>query len=294
MADPAFRNCTPWPLEVMPKIVMAGSFPLADQGFQIRYRSPTHAVHLHEYAGWIRFGGQPPRRLTPGTITFSPAGGTTTYDLDHPGRHWCVHFKPARARRGMIALPWLVPGSVRRAYQAERFARITALLVQSRRDRVQPEVIHGAASAALQELLLSLPLARPAERSSPATTAADIAIERLLTLIDQRLDEPMSVPELAREVGLSPNYMARRFRERFGLTVKRHLLERRIERAQLLLATTDLPVKAIAAQVGIPDPHYFNKQFRRLVGRSPLRERHITRRLASPGQSARIIGPSPR
>ncbi|MEX0653969.1 MAG: AraC family transcriptional regulator [Phycisphaeraceae bacterium] len=268
---------TRWPLRATPKIAIAGQFALTDRDFAHRYRSPTHALHLHEYAGWIRFEGAAPHRLTPGTLTLSPAGRSTAYALDAPGRHWCIHFKPARAQGASVGLPWLVPPGPGRAYQAERFARVAALLVQSKRDRQQPTLLRHAAAAALQELLLSLPLASTAGPTASRTTEADAAIERLLAWIDQHMDEPVTVPALARQAGLSQNYLARRFRERFGLTIQRHLLERRIEQAQLLLATTDLPVKAIAARVGIPDPHYFNKQFRRLTGSSPLRARQISR-----------------
>ena len=39
--------------------------------------------------------------------------------------------------------------------------------------------------------------------------------------------------------------------------------------ARHLFETSDLPVKDVAAAVGIPDPQYFNKQFRRINGMSP-------------------------
>jgi AraC-like DNA-binding protein len=35
------------------------------------------------------------------------------------------------------------------------------------------------------------------------------------------------------------------------------------------LTTTDLPIKAVAARVGITDLHYFNKVIRRYLGASP-------------------------
>ena len=44
---------------------------------------------------------------------------------------------------------------------------------------------------------------------------------------------------------------------------------RRIEHAQNLLLTTDLPIARIAVRLGFGDSQHFNKQFRRLAGCNP-------------------------
>ena len=83
------------------------------------------------------------------------------------------------------------------------------------------------------------------------------------------IELPLTVPSIAREVGLSQNYLARFFRKRYGMTIPRYLLVRRIDLARHLLLTSDDLVKQIAGRVGLPDPQYFNKQFRRLTGSNP-------------------------
>jgi transcriptional regulator GlxA family with amidase domain len=57
-----------------------------------------------------------------------------------------------------------------------------------------------------------------------------------------------------------------------------HLLRRRATRAQHLLLTTNLPVKVIAAEVGVPDLQEFNKLIRRHCGHSPRAVRELSRR----------------
>ena len=72
---------------------------------------------------------------------------------------------------------------------------------------------------------------------------------------------------------MTQNYLARMFRKRFGMTIPRYLLNRRIDYARHLLTTTNIPIHRVAARVGLPDPQHFNKQFRKLVGTSPSHAR---------------------
>ncbi|MBS1703031.1 MAG: helix-turn-helix domain-containing protein [Armatimonadetes bacterium] len=55
--------------------------------------------------------------------------------------------------------------------------------------------------------------------------------------------------------------------------------EKRAEIAKTLILTTDLPMKTIAVQTGMPDLQYFNKAIRSISGLSPraLRELSVNR-----------------
>ena len=53
------------------------------------------------------------------------------------------------------------------------------------------------------------------------------------------------------------------------MTIQRFHLQRRIERAQMLLVATNMPIHRIGQLVGMPDPQYFNKSFRRCTGMPP-------------------------
>ncbi len=253
-----------WPLHTVPVIRTAGRFPLDERDFETTYRHVTHALHLHDYAGSIHMDSHR-FALRPGDLTLSRAGGRTRYDLPVPGHHWCIHFQPAAVRGGKTVLPWHVRAGTHRGYLTNRMAEIARLHNQSR----HPLALARAATL-LQDLLLWVAALaatdRPARRS-------DIALDRLLALLDERFAEPWTVPELAKAIGLTQDYMARCFRQRVGLTIPRYLLQRRIAHARQLLVTTDLPVNRIAARVGMRDAQHFNKQFRRLTGLSPTAAR---------------------
>ncbi|MCK6491389.1 MAG: helix-turn-helix transcriptional regulator, partial [Planctomycetes bacterium] len=94
-------------------------------------------------------------------------------------------------------------------------------------------------------------------------------VARARALVDARLDDPPAVAELAAAVGCSAAHLRRRFRAELGLGVKPWIQARRLERARHLLAHSALPVRAIAAQLGIDDLQRFNKLVRRACGLGP-------------------------
>jgi len=248
-----------WPIAVVPMIRLAGQFRLTDKGFVTTYLGQAHALHLHDYHGRIRLAGEE-LELAPGDATISPAGQASGYDLAVPGRHWCVHFTGAAPQRpGSLSLPLHMRLGSAAGTARERMAHVARLHVRGR----EHDLAAASAALALQELLLWL----AERRRTPQQEEA--AVERAAVIIDQRFDQPLTVPTIAREVGRSQNHLARRFRARFGVTIPHRLLLRRTEHARYLLESTDLPIWRVAERVGIPDPHHFNKSVRRLLGASP-------------------------
>ncbi|WP_420715734.1 helix-turn-helix transcriptional regulator [Streptomyces sp. SBT349] len=84
-----------------------------------------------------------------------------------------------------------------------------------------------------------------------------------------RLAAPLPAPGVARAAGVSHNHLTRLFRAETGDTVVAHIRRRRMERAGHLLRETTLPVRSVAASVGIGDLQAFNKICRRELGASP-------------------------
>ena len=78
-----------------------------------------------------------------------------------------------------------------------------------------------------------------------------------------------SVGECAERLGVSPGHLNQAVRAATGRSPGRLLIAARVYQAQRLLAHTELPVRQVAARVGITDPAYFCRFFRRETGRSP-------------------------
>ncbi len=245
----------------LPAIVVASYFPLSDRDFRTAYQGRTHALHLHGYGGVMRLAGRE-IRIAPGDVTLSPAGRPSSYDLDAPGHHWCIHFDDAGSADGddvvRAAIALHLPGC---SALRERFAHVAGLFATA-----SDPIARIAARLAGQELLLAL-----ARRTDPLPE--DDAAARAAAFIDRHFHTAIGVPEIAAAAGRSPAYLARLFRQRFGTTMPHRILQRRAEHARFLLESTDLPIWRVAERCGVPDAQQFNKMVRRLLGASPTRLR---------------------
>ncbi|NGN62539.1 AraC family transcriptional regulator [Streptomyces sp. A7024] len=102
----------------------------------------------------------------------------------------------------------------------------------------------------------------------------DIAQRRLLEqYADRRITRRVRPEELARVVGLSPEYFTRRFRQTFGVPPKVWLVRRRIHQAALRLDEVPDSIAEVAAEFGYPDVFLFSRQFKAVMGMSPRRYR---------------------
>lgn len=112
---------------------------------------------------------------------------------------------------------------------------------------------------------------RLAEHPSPVVVPAGQSPElrRALTLTSERLTEDLRFEDIAREVGLVPRSLARRFEEEAGLTWRAVLRRMRVLRAIEELAAGDESVTGIAHRVGYASLSAFNAAFRDLTGRTP-------------------------
>jgi len=88
-------------------------------------------------------------------------------------------------------------------------------------------------------------------------------------MLRENLDGRIRLAALAETCDLSVSHFARAFKASFGVTCHRWLTERRIERAQEMLAWTRLSLEEIASQSGFADQPAFTRVFRRFVGVPP-------------------------
>ena len=88
-------------------------------------------------------------------------------------------------------------------------------------------------------------------------------------ILISRLDEPISLAELARACKLSPGHFARAFRQTTGQPPHRWLMVQRIEKAKQLLVNSTLSLAQIAQKCGFADQSHFTRVFAQLVQSSP-------------------------
>lgn len=103
-------------------------------------------------------------------------------------------------------------------------------------------------------------------------------IQRCCDYIENHLNRNIQAKDLTKLVGYSANYLTRRFREETGISLSDYVKFARIERAKLLLSTTDLNIQAIADELGFTTRSYFSQCFRQVVGQTPKEYRENTAR----------------
>jgi AraC-like DNA-binding protein len=109
------------------------------------------------------------------------------------------------------------------------------------------------------------------------------ALSAALAYIDDHLDQPLRVPDLAARAGLSPFQFDQRLRALFGLPAGQYLSWRRIGRACDRLRHGEAPLSELALECGYADQAAFTRQFRKSVGLTPR-----AYRLATSGRRKRV------
>lgn len=99
------------------------------------------------------------------------------------------------------------------------------------------------------------------------------AIMRVLVYIEEHLDGPLGLEELARVAHISSFHFHRIFRAVIGQTLQAYVKRLRLEAAQGMLRYSDRPIIEIGLEVGYQSHAAFSKMFRRLIGLSPSRYR---------------------
>ncbi|MFI5729678.1 GlxA family transcriptional regulator [Kribbella sp. NPDC051587] len=101
----------------------------------------------------------------------------------------------------------------------------------------------------------------------------DDVIEKAMVWARARLDQPVSLDEWAAAVALSRRTFTRQFRARTGSSGQAWLLQQRLDRARLLLETTDHPVERVATASGFGSSAALRHHFHAVLGTTPQRHR---------------------
>ena len=97
--------------------------------------------------------------------------------------------------------------------------------------------------------------------------------EQLRQILDQNLHRPVDVKEIAADLFVSYSWLRHTFKELTGEAPGEYHLNRRIEKAQELLSSTDFPVRQISEELGFNNQNHFSATFKRKTGLSPLHYR---------------------
>lgn len=94
-------------------------------------------------------------------------------------------------------------------------------------------------------------------------------IQKVLSYIEFNYAEPLSLSTLSDHFSVSPSYLSASFRKELDVTLTDYINSKRIQNSLVLLNTTSLPIRDIAAEVGFSDMNYYTRLFKKRHGMSP-------------------------
>ncbi len=95
-------------------------------------------------------------------------------------------------------------------------------------------------------------------------------------ILDERFASHVDVAALAHDAGVHPVHLSRAFRKEYKVNIGDYVHRRRIQLACRMLRDQQMPIAAIADELGYTDQSHFSRIFRNITGKTPARYRAST------------------
>lgn len=112
-------------------------------------------------------------------------------------------------------------------------------------------------------------VAQALDHSEDDMQVIDELVQKVKDYIEKNYSENLSLDYLAGKVHLSPSYLSRLFKREVGENLSSYIQNVRIEEAKILLKTAELKTYEVGERVGISDPVYFSRIFKKITGVKP-------------------------
>lgn len=214
------------------------------------------------------------RRIAPGSTALVRAGEAPR-SVTYSACGQCMHlYLPDKLLQQSATEEFNCPGSVelqQRGLQDDpMIARMGRLVAQ------EIQAPSGGSQMMLDSVSLALTV-RMLRTWSRLTECSDLLTsglapwqqKRTIEVLQSRYADDLSIADLAAEARLSPFHFIRSFKRSVGVPPHQYLTKIRLERACVLLETTNLAITEVAFEIGYHSPGHFARLFRRSYGMTP-------------------------
>lgn len=230
--------------------------------------------------------------LKPGCLYFIPAFTTHSYICDAPFSHYYIHIYEEQSEASILE-EWDWPVEVEaEPCDLELIKRLCYInpflkLQESNPDtydnhqtlvnNIQLNQRRPFCDKVESRGILYILMSHFLKYAKPKAEVGDDRIHRTLTYIRKNIGTRLDINVLSDKACMSKDHFIRVFKKEVGETPNVFITNRKIERAELLLVTTDMTIKEIADALGYDDYSYFNKLFKKNAGVTPqtYREAHF-------------------
>jgi len=208
-----------------------------------------------------------------GQFCVVPAGSSTRWIVSRPARSLLLRLAPSLLPETADAMGMrsesadLAPSIHIRDEQIERIG----WMMQAEEQASYPSgrLFADSLASALAARLLTLQSRRETSDTKSRRALPPWRLRNVIDYIEAHLGEELSLVELASVAGFSVSHFKPLFKQAVGMPVHRFVLERRVERARLLLVEGRKSLTEIAMEVGFTHPSHMAHWMRRLLGLSP-------------------------
>ena len=123
--------------------------------------------------------------------------------------------------------------------------------------------------------LLTLLMESSWHRGNSSNAPKKMDISSVKSFLDEHYKEKLSLESVASHFFIDKHYLARLFKEQYGVTLVTYLQQVRITHAKRMLRFTDKSIEEIGLECGIGELNYFSRVFKKLEGVSPSEFRRV-------------------
>jgi len=146
-------------------------------------------------------------------------------------------------------------------------------------DPLSPIELRTSVLSVKQDLENSSPLshkkykqARQVTLNKPTTNI----IEKVKAYVEEAINENITLKEISDSLHYNCSYLGQKFKTQEKMTFNEYLLQRRMEKAKLLLNNTNLKIYEVANEVGYIELDWFYKKFKSYTGVSATEYRKLS------------------
>ncbi|MBF5044633.1 helix-turn-helix domain-containing protein [Aggregicoccus sp. 17bor-14] len=208
-----------------------------------------------------------------GQFCVVPGGSSTRWTLSQPATSLLLRLSPALLRDTAEAMgvgaqdAALVPSI---HIRDPRIESIGWMMQAEERDAYPGgRLFADSLAAALAARLLALQSHASAPPPEARRALPPWRLRRVLEYVEANLDQDLTLAELAGVAGFSASHFKALFRNAVGKPMHRYVLERRVERARVLLCEGHKSVTEVALEAGFAHPSHLARCLRRVLGVTP-------------------------
>ncbi len=244
-----------WCAELLPRVPYQASYAHDGPtlGFAFEGQVGVHAFGSDRRTGF---------RAKPNSLAYVPRDCDVFSESEHGGEYLKISFTREQGGplRSLRRFNDVIDGAAIAAAQGLR-----GLLLQSERlDALRcerfVEVLSARAICALGGTIV---------QSRVGSCMTPWRLRLIDDLIESKLDNTLTVQELAGALGLSAGFFSRAFKAAVGKAPHDHIVDRRVARARTLLRSTDFELSAIAHASGFSSHAHMTSTFRNRLGVNP-------------------------